>query len=116
MWFKPQLNKFSVFRIVVVLLCLHPWVWYRYGLHIKPKLLSRFGNKGCKFIYRELLGKLIEDTKLTRISWVCNGKLDALNCISYVKVSPGLYILILINISNAHLSLKTKTKNSKKKS
>lgn len=92
-WFKSQLNKFSVLGIVVMFLCLYSWVWHRNGLNIKPKLLSRFCNKSGKFIDRKLLSELIENPKLTRLCRVCNGKLNALNCVSYVKVSPSLNIL-----------------------
>jgi hypothetical protein len=92
-WFKSQLNEFSVLCVVVMLLCLYSWVWHRNAFNIQSKLLSRFLHKGSEFIDRKLLSELIEDPKLTGLCGVCNGKLYTLHCVSYVKVSPGLKIL-----------------------
>jgi len=92
-WFKSQLNKFSVLGIVVMFLFLYSWVWHSNGLNIKPKLLSRFCNKCGEFIDRKLLSELIVNQKLTRLCRVCNRKLNTLNSVSYVKISPGLKTL-----------------------
>lgn len=91
--FKSQFNKFSVLGVVVMFLRLYSWVWHRNALNIKAKLLPSFCNKVRKVIDRKPLSELIEDPKLTRLCRICDGKLNTLNSVSYVKECPGLNTL-----------------------
>ena len=91
-WLESQLDKFCVLGVVIMLLRLYSWVWHGYGLHIDPELVSRFCYKGSELIDWELFGELVEDPELTRLGWVCNGNLNALNSVTYVEISPSLYL------------------------
>lgn len=90
---QPQINKFSILAIVVMLLCLNSRVRHIDSFHFNAQLLTSFCNKVGKLIDRKLLGELIEDSELPRLRRVCNGKLNTLNCISYVKETPSLKYL-----------------------
>lgn len=84
MRFESQFGEFGVLCIVVMFFCLYSRVGHRYGFDINPKLCSCLCNKGSKFVYRKLLGKLIEDPEFALLCWISDGKLNTLNCVSYV--------------------------------
>lgn len=92
MGLESQFRKLSVLGIVVVLLCLHPRVGHRHRPNVEAKLLACFCDEGCKLIHRELFCELVEDPKLTPLGRVRYSKLDALDRVSYVEVSSGLFV------------------------
>lgn len=81
---ESQLDEFGVLCIVVMFFCLYSGVGHRYGLDINPKFCSCLCNKASKFVNRKLLRKLIEDPEFPLLCWIGDGKLNTLNCVSYV--------------------------------
>lgn len=92
MGLESQFCELRVLSVVVVFLGLNSRVRYGHRLDIEAELLTRFRDEGRELVHRELLRELVKDAKLAPIGGVCDGKLDALDSVSYVEISSRLFI------------------------